>query len=417
MIKKTAAQKRLLENATLIAATRLVFDELRQHFPIRQLSDAMTIFNGRALKKSNRVIDGEYDVYGSGGKVGRFSDFLSDKPFVVIGRKGSAGKPTYAPNGGWVIDTAYYAQPSNSDIDTRFLFYALSSLDFSDDIISTAIPGINQTAIYSYDIPVPPIELQIEIKTYLDAVAEKTTLPKLSPPFIAVSHTIKRVEALTSRITAISAIKEDQRKEIQYLLLSLFKTITENVRWLPMRDVAPLVRRPIQIDASIDYPELGIRSFGRGTFHKPAISGVMLGTKRLFRIEPRDLIFNNVFAWEGAVAVAKNEDVDRFGSHRFITCLPIDKLATSDFLCFYFLTREGLEKLGTASPGGAGRNRTLGLNALENILVPVPEYDKQVWFDSVQARLASLRELQSETQEELSALLPSVLDRAFKGEL
>jgi len=35
----------------------------------------------------------------------------------------------------------------------------------------------------------------------------------------------------------------------------------------------------------------------------------------------------------------------------------------------------------------------------------------------VQARLAWMRELQSQTQEELDALLPSVLDRAFKGEL
>jgi hypothetical protein len=41
-------------------------------------------------------------------------------------------------------------------------------------------------------------------------------------------------------------------------------------------------------------------------------------------------------------------------------------------------------------------------------------------FDSIQARLASLRELQSQTGEELSALLPSVLRPsgwAFKGEL
>ncbi len=37
------------------------------------------------------------------------------------------------------------------------------------------------------------------------------------------------------------------------------------------------------------------------------------------------------------------------------------------------------------------------------------------YLDSVQARLASLRELQSASGEELSALLPSVLDRAFKG--
>ncbi len=38
-------------------------------------------------------------------------------------------------------------------------------------------------------------------------------------------------------------------------------------------------------------------------------------------------------------------------------------------------------------------------------------------LDSVQARLVSLRELQSARGEELGALLPSVLDRAFKGEL
>ena len=39
------------------------------------------------------------------------------------------------------------------------------------------------------------------------------------------------------------------------------------------------------------------------------------------------------------------------------------------------------------------------------------------YLDSVHARLASLRELQSATGEELSALLPSVLDRAFSGKL
>ena len=37
--------------------------------------------------------------------------------------------------------------------------------------------------------------------------------------------------------------------------------------------------------------------------------------------------------------------------------------------------------------------------------------------DDKYIQLASLRELQSATGEELDALLPSVLDRAFKGEL
>jgi len=56
-------------------------------------------------------------------------------------------------------------------------------------------------------------------------------------------------------------------------------------------------------------------------------------------------------------------------------------------------------------------------------VAPLDEQRRIVaYLDSVQARLASLRELQSATGEELRpffgrTLLPSVLDRAFKGEL
>jgi len=39
------------------------------------------------------------------------------------------------------------------------------------------------------------------------------------------------------------------------------------------------------------------------------------------------------------------------------------------------------------------------------------------YLDGLQAKVNALRELQSKTQEELDALLRSVLDRAFKDEL
>ena len=39
------------------------------------------------------------------------------------------------------------------------------------------------------------------------------------------------------------------------------------------------------------------------------------------------------------------------------------------------------------------------------------------YLEWLQVKVNVLRELQSATGEELSALLPSVLDRAFKGEL
>ncbi|HEX2998197.1 MAG TPA: hypothetical protein VHP14_25455 [Anaerolineales bacterium] len=39
------------------------------------------------------------------------------------------------------------------------------------------------------------------------------------------------------------------------------------------------------------------------------------------------------------------------------------------------------------------------------------------YLDGLQAKVNALRELQSTSGEELSALMPSILDKAFKGEL
>ncbi len=38
-------------------------------------------------------------------------------------------------------------------------------------------------------------------------------------------------------------------------------------------------------------------------------------------------------------------------------------------------------------------------------------------MNHLQAKVNALRELQSQTREELDALLPSILDKAFKGDL
>ena len=142
-----------------------------------------------------------------------------------------------------------------------------------------------------------------------------------------------------------------------------------------------------------------------------------VGSKKLFRIEAGDLLFNIVFAWEGAVAVAKPEDHGRVGSHRFLTCVPKPELVTSSFLQFHFLTDEGLEQLSQASPGGAGRNRTLGQKAFHKLEVPVPAFEKQLWFTSLLEKAEVLKQWEHDADEELDALLPSILNKAFKGDL
>lgn len=226
-----------------------------------------------------------------------------------------------------------------------------------------------------------------------------------------------KIDVFAAKIMEARSSKAEIEREAEAMLRSAFAQVIDDVPSRTMNDVAPLVRRPVEPKMDEEYPELGIRSFGKGTFHKPALDYLSVGTKRLYSIEPGDLLFSNVFAWEGAIAVAQPEDGGRYGSHRFITCVPKAGVSTPEFLCFYFLTEEGLRKIGEASPGGAGRNRTLGLTKLTEIEVPVPEYGKQVWFNRLQAKVAAMLAAQKDAESELDALLPSILDKAFKEEL
>jgi hypothetical protein len=169
-----------------------------------------------------------------------------------------------------------------------------------------------------------------------------------------------------------------------------------------LRNIAPVVRRPVEIRFDHLYPELGIRSFGRGTFHKPAVSGANVGTKRLFRIEPGDLLFSNVFAWEGAIAVATSTDTGRVGSHRFITCVVDPTKANATFLKLYLTASpEGREQVIKASPGGAGRNRTLGVEKLGKIQIPLPPLAEQ---ESIVARFDALAEKTRQVEAHLDAV-------------
>lgn len=164
-----------------------------------------------------------------------------------------------------------------------------------------------------------------------------------------------------------------------------------------LHEIAPIVRRPADIVPEQSYPELGIRSFGRGTFHKPALSGAEVGTKRLFRIEPGDLVFSNVFAWEGAIAVASSADAGRFGSHRFITCVVDTARANATYLKLYLTTApDGRGQVQSASPGGAGRNRTLGVEKLGRIEVPLPpRAEQQAIVDRIDALTAKTEQVEA----------------------
>ncbi|WP_172643798.1 restriction endonuclease subunit S [Rhizobium leguminosarum] len=217
-------------------------------------------------------------------------------------------------------------------------------------------------------------------------------------------------KSLQDRLSTLEEIERDTKAMLQ----NAFFEIVDGSEYRPLAEVAPLVRRPVQVELDGEYHELGVRSFGNGTFHKPTLAGADVGNKRLFEIHEGDLLFNIVFAWEGAIAVPSERDHGRVGSHRFLTCVPNPKTATAQFLRYYLLSPEGLHKVGKASPGGAGRNRTLGIKKAEEITVPVPSIATQMKFDELCAYVEEIRTIRASTGKEANALLPAMLHEIFE---
>jgi type I restriction enzyme S subunit len=173
-------------------------------------------------------------------------------------------------------------------------------------------------------------------------------------------------------------------------------------------DVLRLERRAVDVEPDRMYAEIGVRSFGRGIFDKNPVSGTDLGNKRVFRVEPQDLVISNVFAWEGAIAVASEADAGKIGSHRFMTFVPKDGRIDSSWAAYFFRSQPGLELIRQASPGSAGRNRTLAIDRFGALEIPLPPVDEQRrvarGLDRVASGSGALRKGRARSSEITSAL-------------
>jgi len=115
---------------------------------------------GKPLKEESRK-GGEYPVFGSNGIVGYHDEYLVKGPFIVVGRKGTAGAVTYSEINGFPIDTAFYIDLLDKNkIDLKFLYFVLRTLDLGKVSTQAGVPGLNRNDAYKVKIPVPTLEIQ-----------------------------------------------------------------------------------------------------------------------------------------------------------------------------------------------------------------------------------------------------------------
>lgn len=102
-------------------------------------------------------------------------------------------------------------------------------------------------------------------------------------------------------------------------------------------------------------------------------------------------------------------------------------LVNGDYLYKYLNGAQGQHQLRSRERGDWQREKISfrltesNLNDLRQVPVPIPPLSEQcsivAYLDRLQAKVDTLKKLHAETATELAALMPSILDKAFKGEL
>lgn len=296
---------------------------------------------------------------------------------------------------GAIVSSHYFLFEIDTDkLDRGYLGYFQRTPAFAEQVAaqgSTNYAAIRPSHVLSYKIPLPSLKEQRQI--------------------------VARIERLVARVAAVDELSLQITLGVEQILTTSFRRLTQSARRMLLGDAAPLMRRPADVTPDGEYPQVSVRSFGRGTFHNPPLVGSEITWQKPYLVTAGDVLVSNIKAWEGAIAVASAEDDGRFGSHRYLTFVPVPGVVTARWLCSYLLSPEGLHFVGEASPGSADRNRTTSAKGMLGIPVPVPAYEKQLWFGQLFEKVKAAQEHQADARTLRAALVPILLQRAFKGEL
>ena len=104
-----------------------------------RLSELVEIKNGRDHKL---LCDGSNPVFGSGGVMRYVSEYLYDKPSVLLPRKGTLDNIQYCDIPFWTVDTLYYTEINTKLVNPYYLYRYLRLLDLSKLDTGTAVPSM-----------------------------------------------------------------------------------------------------------------------------------------------------------------------------------------------------------------------------------------------------------------------------------
>lgn len=319
---------------------------------------------------------------------------------------GSIGLSSYVQDG--IVSPAYVIFSPLPKLDPDYLIYYLKSSSGNTQINFYGNRGSVRSALRYNDlclieIPLPPLPEQRRI--------------------------VAKIEELAIKIEEAKRLRDVNKVRISGLLPSCIMQILKNCKdskIIPLKEVCTeiidcLHSNPIYADHGV--PTVRSPDVGWGELN---IEGALRTSeveyfRRTRRGEPQegDIILVREGGGTGKAGIVGRGQKFSLGQRVMMLRPKVDTVVPK-FLLYQWLSPliyddQIIERLkGSASPH-------LNIKTLKFFTFVLPPLEEQhrivAYLDGLQAQVDALKKLQAQTAAELDALLPAILDKAFKGEL
>jgi type I restriction enzyme S subunit len=294
--------------------------------------------------------------------------------------------------------------PNKKRVNIRYLWWLLRSDTFRD-LLLEYVPGGIKTELKAkrllpIPIPLPPLDEQRRI--------------------------VARIEELAALIEEARGLRVKARKEAQALLDSALYEVfatAETEEW-DYKLVKKLCEKPqYGYTESAQLERVGpkflrITDIQNGTVNWDTVPYCACDDADKYRLKPGDILFARTGATTGKSFLVKECPETVFAS--YLIRLRLQPGLEPEYLYWFFQSPQYWSQVHEVKKGSAQAN--MNGQKLSNIAVPVaPSQEERkrivAYLDGLQAQVDELTAWQDATQAELEALLPAVLDKAFRGEL
>lgn len=314
---------------------------------------------------------------------------------------------------GAIVSSHYFLFSLNERVlDRKFLDFFIRTPQFREQVSaqgSTNYAAIRPTHVLNYEIPLPPLSKQRRIVARIEELAAKIE---------------EAIEIRKKVIVGTPALmKSISRELIGDIPLADWKPLHKYVAEIENGKSPACEQRPAEID-EWGVVKVGCVSFGSFDEGENKALPLSLKPEPHYEIRAGDFLMSRANTTElvGACAIVKATRPKLLLSDKIFRFIFRDSETINHSYLNHVLKSPALRRqIEKGATGTSPSMKNISKEKVMNLLIPShsPEEQQRIatCLDKNQAKIEVVKQLQAETAVELDALLPSILDKAFKGEL